>query len=102
MNIEVISSQNLKQLVELVLELWNDCSFDEEVESYKAIIDSENENVFSPKTEPKTKEPDRKYTETELLELETEELKQICQSKNIKFGNTKSKDKLINKILKNQ
>jgi len=46
MNIEVISSQNLKQLVELVLELWNDCSFDEEVESYKAIIDSENEICY--------------------------------------------------------
>ncbi|MFW0736922.1 aminoglycoside 6'-N-acetyltransferase [Flavobacterium sp. T12S277] len=46
MNIEVISSQNLKQLVELVLELWNDCSFDEEFESYKSIIDSENEICY--------------------------------------------------------
>lgn len=46
MNIEVLSSNNLKQLTELVLEFWNDCSFDEEFESYKSIIDSENEICY--------------------------------------------------------
>ena len=46
MNIEVISSENVRQLAELVLELWHDCSFDEEFERYKSIIDSENEICY--------------------------------------------------------
>jgi len=46
MNIEVISSQNLRQFTELVLELWNDCSFEEEFENYKSIIDSETEICY--------------------------------------------------------
>lgn len=46
MNIEVISSENVRQLVELGLELWHYYSFDEEFESYKSIIASENEICY--------------------------------------------------------
>ena len=46
MNIEILSKDNLKPLIELVLELWNDCLFDEELENYKNILDAENEICF--------------------------------------------------------
>ncbi|CAA9200049.1 Aminoglycoside N(6')-acetyltransferase type 1 [Flavobacterium bizetiae] len=45
-DIEVLSLQNLNQLTELVLEFWNDCLFEEELESYKSIIDSEDEICY--------------------------------------------------------
>lgn len=46
MDIEIISADNLKPLMELVLELWEDCSFDEELENYKSIIGSESEICY--------------------------------------------------------
>lgn len=46
METEIISTANLKSLVGLVLELWEDCSFDEELENYKSIIDSDNEVCY--------------------------------------------------------
>lgn len=46
MTIEVISKDNIRQLTELVLEFWDNCSFDEELESYKSIIDSDNEICY--------------------------------------------------------
>ncbi len=46
MTIEVISAQNVKSLTQLVLELWNDCLFEEEFENYKSIIRSENEICY--------------------------------------------------------
>ncbi|MFH7002211.1 aminoglycoside 6'-N-acetyltransferase [Flavobacterium bizetiae] len=45
-DIEVLSLQNLNQLTELVLEFWNDCLFEKELESYKSIIDSEDEICY--------------------------------------------------------
>jgi aminoglycoside 6'-N-acetyltransferase I len=46
MEIETLSSNNLKQFTELVIELWDDSSFDEEFENHKSIIGSENEICF--------------------------------------------------------
>jgi aminoglycoside 6'-N-acetyltransferase I len=46
MKTEIISTENLKPLVDLVLELWEDCSFDEELENYKSIIGSEHQICF--------------------------------------------------------
>jgi aminoglycoside 6'-N-acetyltransferase I len=46
MGIEIISADNLKSLTELVLELWDDCDFDEEFENYKNIIDAKNEVCY--------------------------------------------------------
>jgi aminoglycoside 6'-N-acetyltransferase I len=46
MKIEIVSEENLKQLTELVLELWDDCSFEEEFENYKSIIDSGKEVCY--------------------------------------------------------
>ena len=46
MEIQQLSIENLKHLVELVLELWPDCTFDEEYESYKNILSSENEICY--------------------------------------------------------
>jgi aminoglycoside 6'-N-acetyltransferase I len=46
MKIEIVSEENLKQLTELVLELWDDCSFEEEFVNYKSIIDSGKEVCY--------------------------------------------------------
>ncbi|MDH1882803.1 MULTISPECIES: aminoglycoside 6'-N-acetyltransferase [Empedobacter] len=46
MEIEQLSIDNLKQLTELVLELWIDCEFDEEFENYKRILGSESEICY--------------------------------------------------------
>lgn len=46
MSIEVVSSENVVPLTELVLELWPDCLFNEELENYKNNIGAENERVF--------------------------------------------------------
>lgn len=51
MSIETLSNNNIDALVELVLELWKGCSLDEELESYKSIIDSANEICFLAKVE---------------------------------------------------
>jgi aminoglycoside 6'-N-acetyltransferase I len=53
MHIEIISADNLKPLLELVLELWEDCSVDEELENYKSIINSENEMCYLLKDQEK-------------------------------------------------
>jgi aminoglycoside 6'-N-acetyltransferase I len=53
MGIEIISADNLKALMELVLELWEDCSLDEELENYKSIIGSENEICYLAKDQEK-------------------------------------------------
>ena len=46
MKIERLSLDKLKQLTELVLELWQDWEFEEEFGNYKKIIDSEKEICF--------------------------------------------------------
>ncbi|MDR6562896.1 MULTISPECIES: aminoglycoside 6'-N-acetyltransferase [unclassified Arcicella] len=46
MQIEQLSINNLKQLIELVLALWEDCEFEEEFDNYKNIIGSENEICY--------------------------------------------------------
>ncbi len=53
MKTEIISTNNLKPLVELVLELWEDCSFDEALENYKSIIGSESKVCYLAKDEAK-------------------------------------------------
>lgn len=46
MEIEIISVENLEPLTKLVLELWTDCSYDEELVNYKNIIDSQSEVCY--------------------------------------------------------
>ena len=46
MIIEQLSTDNLKHLTALVLELWPECIFDEEYEQYKNLIYSETEACF--------------------------------------------------------
>lgn len=46
MTIEEISKKNVSQLIDLVVELWADCSYDEEFENYKSIIGSDKEVCF--------------------------------------------------------
>lgn len=53
MEIEIISADNLEPLVELVLELWVDCSLKEELENYGSIIGSEDEVCFLVKEQEK-------------------------------------------------
>jgi len=43
---EELSTDNLKHLIELVLEFWDDCEFEEEFKNYKKIIGSENEICY--------------------------------------------------------
>lgn len=51
MEIEQLSADNLTHLTGLVLELWDDCKFEEEFEDYKKIIGSENEICYLCKTQ---------------------------------------------------
>jgi aminoglycoside 6'-N-acetyltransferase I len=51
MEIETLSECNLKPLIGLVLELWNDCEFEEEYEAYKSIIEIENEICYLAKNQ---------------------------------------------------
>lgn len=51
MIIEILSKNNINALIKLVLEIWQDCTFDEELENYKGIIDSSNEVCFLSKIE---------------------------------------------------
>ena len=46
MEIQKLSSENLKALIGLVLELWPDCNFDEEYDNYKSILNTKNEICF--------------------------------------------------------
>lgn len=46
MAIEILSSGNINQLVELVLELWTDCTLEEEFAFYKSIIGSDTEICY--------------------------------------------------------
>jgi aminoglycoside 6'-N-acetyltransferase I len=46
MHIEVLSTATVSALIELVLELWPDCEFDEEYPYYQSLIDSENEICY--------------------------------------------------------
>jgi aminoglycoside 6'-N-acetyltransferase I len=46
MTIEALSTTNLKVFIELVLELWNDCDFDEELENYQTLIGSDTEICY--------------------------------------------------------
>lgn len=46
MEIEQLSKNNLKHLIGLVLEFWEDCEFNEEFENYNNIIGSETEVCF--------------------------------------------------------
>jgi len=46
MQIEKLTATNLNELTHLVLELWPECSFDEEHQLFEEIIHHENEGVF--------------------------------------------------------
>lgn len=46
MKIEPLTIHNLRQLSELVMELWEDCEIEEEFENYKKVINSENEICY--------------------------------------------------------
>ena len=46
MSIEPLTNDNLKHLTKLVLELWTDCVFEEELGDYKSIIGSEKEVCY--------------------------------------------------------
>lgn len=46
MEIEQLSEKNLKNLIDLVLELWPDCDYNEEFQSYQGFIDSENDVCY--------------------------------------------------------
>lgn len=46
MKIEQLSSNNLNSLVKLVLELWPECSFEEEYEAYQQMIEAEQEVCY--------------------------------------------------------
>lgn len=46
MQIQQLSKENLQYLIELVLELWPDCDFNEEYEVYKNIITSATEICY--------------------------------------------------------
>jgi aminoglycoside 6'-N-acetyltransferase I len=51
MEIQQLSRDNLQYLVELVLELWTECNFDEVYENYKNVIISKNEVCYLVKEE---------------------------------------------------
>jgi len=46
MEIEKVSRQNIEVLATLALELWTDCSFDEELTNGLRILDSETESLM--------------------------------------------------------
>lgn len=46
MEIQQLSADNLSSLVELVLEMWPDCTFEEEFESYKSILTAKDEACY--------------------------------------------------------
>lgn len=46
MQIEKLSSANVKELTHLVVELWPDCLFEEEYPFYEALIGDENQACF--------------------------------------------------------
>lgn len=46
MYVEKVSANNLEVLVKLVLELWSDSSFDEEINNYKGIINATDQICF--------------------------------------------------------
>jgi len=46
MYVEKASANNLKALVNLVLELWSDSSFDEEIGNYTKVIDADDQICF--------------------------------------------------------
>jgi aminoglycoside 6'-N-acetyltransferase I len=53
MTIEILSKDNLEALIKLVLELWTDCSYDEEFENYNNIISSEKDICYLAKVQEK-------------------------------------------------
>ena len=46
MNIEVLSTDTIQPLTELVLELWPDCTYDEEYEYYTGVVKAEYEICY--------------------------------------------------------
>ncbi len=46
MNIEELSPGNIRQLVDLAVELWTDCNVEEEYQHYDGLINSGNEIVY--------------------------------------------------------
>jgi aminoglycoside 6'-N-acetyltransferase I len=46
MEIQALAENNLTNLINLVLELWPECSFDEEYNSYKNILNAGNETCY--------------------------------------------------------
>lgn len=46
MQIEILSATNLNALIELALELWPDCEFEEEFPYYQSLIGSEKEVCY--------------------------------------------------------
>lgn len=46
MKIQQLSTESLNKLIELVLEFWPGCIFDEEFEAYKNVLSAENEIIY--------------------------------------------------------
>ena len=46
MTVELISTQNIRTLTELTLELWSDSNFDEELEGWKSVLSSKEEMCY--------------------------------------------------------
>lgn len=46
MNIEELSSGNIRQLADLAVELWTDCNVEEEYQHYYGLINSRNETAY--------------------------------------------------------
>lgn len=46
MEIETLSPNNIKELTDLVLKLWPDCSFEEEYQTYKQVMSAEQEICY--------------------------------------------------------
>lgn len=46
MEIKPLTSHTLKAFVDLVLELWPDCTFDEELENYTRLLESANDICY--------------------------------------------------------
>lgn len=51
MEISELSKDNLSELVALVLQLWPECDYAEELENYKNILDAENEICYLSKVQ---------------------------------------------------
>lgn len=51
MTIEVLASEHVSQVTELILKLWPDCTYEEEFTNCLEIMDSESQNMFVAKVQ---------------------------------------------------